>query len=555
MIFFRRKRARALTDAPIELPGLYEEVAVLENLAGGIDQNFVAITTAVMAYQGRAQELCSLSGRVLNRLSSNELSESVAEISRIVSSLETSQSHFSSVFLARSRQLEDVLEKLRGIEAGITETESMLKTLDLLGFMTRVEDARLSGAGSEFDSLADEVRGLSHQIALNQHQIAGQVHGVALKLRASLISLKQLEENRSRQTEAIQQTARAALDELEQHYGATRQALDGLATAASGLEGDFASIVIELQLNDIARQKLEHVCAALNEAASEPQQFGAVVDLQCLQLERTAAELDTAIGASLNASRSIAGRGEAIVDELNLLVRADRGDNRISLSIARIERLIDALHASDAIKSEMDRTLEELWLAIDSIAQHVDEIKTIGFKMQLIALNSRIKAARLGNGGRVLESISGAIYGISLAARDQTAALAVRIAELKLDHDSEVEPEAAADYRLEDTTARLMGIETEMGATLEAIQRNTDGFAQGFGQIRALLEAAAAMPGEISAQVESLKLKTAGCERSNTGGDFAALAERYTMQSERLVHCQTEPAAIDDDLGLNVELF
>lgn len=48
-----------------------------------------------------------------------------------------------------------------------------------------------------------------------------------------------------------------------------------------------------------------------------------------------------------------------------------------------------------------------------------------------------------------------------------------------------------------------MGIETEMGATLEAIQRNTDGFAQGFGQIRALLEAAAAMPDEISAQVES----------------------------------------------------
>lgn len=45
---------------------------------------------------------------------------------------------------------------------------------------------------------------------------------------------------------------------------------------------------------------------------------------------------------------------------------------------------------------------------------------------------------------------------ISLAARDQTAALAVRIAELKLDHD-EVEPEAAADYRLEDTTARPDG--------------------------------------------------------------------------------------------------
>ncbi|OPZ59523.1 MAG: hypothetical protein BWY87_00965 [Deltaproteobacteria bacterium ADurb.Bin510] len=239
-------------------------------------------------------------------------------------------------------------------------------------------------------------------------------------------------------------------------------------------------------------------------------------------------------------------------------MNSDQGESRIRLALEAIAELSAGLSANQATQAEMDQTLASLWQAIEATSQHVATVRAIGFKMQLIALNSRIKAAHLGEEGRVLESISGAIYAISLAARDQTERLAGSIASLELEPAASSEiPRTELD--LETTSRRLLTIEAELEPALETIRAKSAGFGEGFERIRDLLQLAAAMPPAITAERDALKALLDGLEAPVGSADLSELSERYTMQSERAVHAQQDAqpsaAAFDDELGLNVELF
>jgi hypothetical protein len=214
----------------------------------------------------------------------------------------------------------------------------------------------------------------------------------------------------------------------------------------------------------------------------------------------------------------------------------------------------------------------------------VRDIETLGMKLQLIALNARIKAAHLGREGAVLDTISGGIYELSKNAREDTRHLSGMLADLvslssnfKDDYQGMQEGQTqAVDHvveKLKHLIASLQGIDKTVLAMLTDLSGLSDALMKDIEDVACNIKVHKELQAKLEEVMDSILDVSEGAQNICPTGRLAATSsfltdidKLYTMESEREIHLMhtdaPKQAAVQersespaDDLGENVELF
>ncbi|HQP29707.1 MAG TPA: hypothetical protein PLB81_00145 [Deltaproteobacteria bacterium] len=592
-----RPQAAPENDAPKRWRADLETARLsLEEIIASSEHAFISIGERLMDFALRSSGMNETSRSVVRLMTGEGFSGVTQGLSTLLEDLRALMSDSEGRLGRITGVLNEYLTILAAAEKSLDTFGGLVLNLNMLGFLTRVENAHLESANTGFASLTDDVRRLAELIKSKSQDIRSTAQPLKQAIEGALKGVQTFEKTRGAQAGALLEETVTHHRTLSGRYTAAVQAAERVADMVGGIAQSTGRIVESLQFHDISRQQIEHVVHVIDSLSGHIdsprctlRESAAVLEkvcsLQASQLGQTRSEIMDALELVKDSLTHIGlGVGEIVNATSATVLTADSaGVAFMDRVLQGIEAVMQGLEATTAEESALLETVSATSAQVSRMSGFVREIEELGIHLQLIALNARIKAAHLGTQGAALDTISGSIYALSHEARQDTVKLSdmlshvVRTSEgAQNDLNLAQEHKQGAVRTLMATMAGLKDCLTQVNAEVQgqvaelrregqALQDDIQTCAAGITvhtDMSAVLEKVLSLLEGLHAQ--SVAMADGEEEDANAVEFLAELDQIYTMQSERRIHqMHVEPCGIDrgdqgacaTELGGNVELF
>ncbi|MRR38890.1 methyl-accepting chemotaxis protein, partial [bacterium] len=229
---------------------------------------------------------------------------------------------------------------------------------------------------------------------------------------------------------------REGLPPLAESHGRCSAAVGIVTSSSAETAESIAEVVTSLQFHDITRQQIEHVKEAMDDLvpnltaqSGDPlksaSEMADVCELQEAQLRHAHEELSDAVVRVVENLRAIARQQARLSDETRVMAgTADRAGSSFFADMENgMGRVTEVLTDNAVANRNLASAMETVVASVRDIAIFVTDIEEIGSEIELIALNSQVKAANTGEGGAALGVLAEAIQHLSVEARTRTGAV------------------------------------------------------------------------------------------------------------------------------------
>lgn len=545
----------------------------------------------------------------------NLISSELTTLATLISGeqgLRTSEALASA--LERSVAMGAHSEEANGVLGGMRQEADRLKqtlakfkgtvsTFRMLGVLTRIETARLSGEGAEFSSLADDVKALAADVQARVENALGTAALMIPTIESALQNVSALEDGQAKNLPAVISRVRAGLSSFQDVQSTAHDSAVRLGAEYEAISDAFKRLIVSIQFHDITRQQVEHVVNMLRRLCSESVEgngsistdrgdIAAIVTLQSSQLADAAEKFAASVASIALSLDDIATHVLEMAEESRKLsgLSADEHDS----FFLQMEQACTAILASLSLCAKTETatraTSGSLSETIGRMRGSIDEIRAIELQMQRMGMNTRIEAAQTGAAGNALGVLAGAIQQLAIESRQRSESLVEAVgsmSEAAARLSGQGEPAPASEPGSQD--GYLEGMRTAVTELHSSSERS-------FAQIAQIIARGARLREDLSTTRQSFSVGAlfaeavsrargmleeirvpnptgASRDRSETQRGLADFATHYTMQAELDVHegvtktavvathavVPTEqpksPAKQAEELGENVEFF
>jgi methyl-accepting chemotaxis protein len=543
----------------------------LRKLAGTTEDEFLQIGSQMQDFYQRSSEITTMANQLVESVSGEQVHSLIDHLRQMMGDMEAylasarSQGHDSCATLER------ILELLGQVSEPLEGFQKMTKALRMLGISTKIESSRLGEMGAGFQTLALDVEKLSHLVSEKSSSILGHRQLLASMITDNLRVVRTNEAAQDREVSGVLASTAHSLEELVSVNNRCSSFGSLVSSVSAEVSGDISEVVSSMQMHDMTRQQVEHIIEALERlsarlrdstgASLTPEnhrkliiEAGDVCELQSAQLRHASSELCGAVRSIVENLRDMAGKQVLMASEtLSATGVADAGGGSFMDAISRGMGTVTAVLAKCAQSDRnMAATLSKVADTMQEVTGFVTDIEDIGSEIDLIALNSQVKAAHTGREGAALGVLAEAIKRLSVDAINQTDAVSQTLQQINqstshLFQEATEETEqlgARISVMEEELTgilaalgsmnADLMGLLTRLssrvGMLTDDIERATAGID--------VQERVAQMADGVMAALDRIVAKARELEPASTEfkENLRHMEERYTMQSERHIH-------------------
>lgn len=575
-------------------------------LNGSTEEEFLAIGARLHDFYGRAGQIEGMSRQVAELILGDEIERDMAALHDIVNRIADYLSRAEAESDQSAATLQTILTHIGCVDEPLEGFRKIIKNLHMLSTAVKIESARLGEGAAGFNTLAEDVERLSVSIKEKSAAILAEKETLSAMIGGTLVRVTATEAQQRGNVRQILDRTRQNLATLAAIHGRCSDAV-GIVTASSAETAEsIAEVVTSLQFHDITRQQIEHVKEALDDLApiltgqtGDPVkgagEVADVCELQEAQLRHARQELSAAVARIVENLRAIARQQARMSDETRAM--AGTADQAGSSFFADMEsdmgRVTEVLSDNAAANRNLATAMESVVASVRDIAGFVTDIEEIGSEIELIALNSQVKAANTGDGGAALGVLAEAIQHLSVEARTRTGAVSDTLRKVtevtaSLSHgiDTDVRVIVEEVDGLIGEIRNLLGSVRTVNEGLLDLLGRIDGAVQTLSRdidlatgVMTVHETSAAVIDEVLAEIDGVAREVRPFAPATSAHAkelrLRELADRYTMHSERRVHDAlvagkgataapapelfAAPAAMaaagDDGLGDNVELF
>ena len=581
-------------------------LATLQKLAGTTEDEFLQIGSQMQDFYHRSSEITSMANQLVESVSGNQVHSLIDRLRQIICDMEAYLASARSQSSASCASLEHILGLLEQVSRPLEGFQKLTKTLRMLGISTKIESSRLGELGLGFLTLALDVEKLSHLVSEKSSNILSHRQLLARMIDDNLRIVHASESVQDRELSGVLASASGSLEELVSVNTRCSSFGSLVSSVSSEVSGNIGEVVSSMQMHDMTRQQVEHIVEALERlshkmldtvAGSDPESYrkliieaGDVCELQSAQLRFASSELCGAVHSIVDNLREVASKQELMASES--LATAGVADSSggsfmddISRGMGKVTAVLASCAASDR---EMSVTLSKVADTMQEVSGFVTDIEEIGSEIDLIALNSQVKAAHTGTEGAALGVLAEAIKRLSDDAITQTELVSQTLVQVNdstehLFHDATEETEQLG-ARIETMEQELEGILTALAGMNNDLMRLLSNLGQRVSLLTSDIERTTAsidvhervtrMADEAMANLDRIVSRAREIEPASLEfkDNLRHMEERYTMDSERHIHeaiarkrgggaavtlvKAKEAAAVDEsEFGDNVDLF
>lgn len=452
-----------------------------------------------------------------------------------------------------------VLERLahmtEAINARMAAMHRITGDVDMLAINARLVAAGMGAAGSEFLGFAMEIRRFAKLALARLEQVGHDLTDAGRQVVAARSGVMAYAERHGAALRAIPQRLAAAVDTIKAHDDLAVAATTEVATRTADVHRQVGSMIVELQLGDVTRQRVQHmqeVAGVLLSLASPssalPSEWrtltGSAIasllqsgsSLIAAQLRDTAGELDreaerVANGLSRLAddARDINSLGEHAfggTDQQHLGFMAElEADLRVT------EALFQDLRAA---RDETGCRIVNVLAIANKLTGNIDTLRGLEADIRIMGLNTTLKCGRLGVVGRPLGVIAQELRDCgSRTASHAGAALTDLTLLADLARTFSTLRSESPGATIDNFSHELLAAVDLLGRTGRALSIALAGLSNDSGAAAQLLQVAAR---DFSVRVDLGEvLHSAADELGNIASEQAGLATPDTSATERLL--------------------
>ena len=582
-------------------------IDTLRQMAGTTEDEFLQIGSRLQSFYQRSVDISGLARQLVSMVSGENGTFLIVRLQQIMSDMED----YLTNARIRSGESVGILEGVQTLLDELSEPldrfQKMDKTLRMLSISTKIESARLGEVGSGFVNLASDVEKLSQQVNEKSAAILSHRHALVNVISESLSSVQSTEAQQDNTVTSILGETAANLQALVTMNERCTQFGSSVEAVSVEIAANISDVVSSMQMHDMTRQQLEHVVEAferlLGELADSGDsdlaeensrrmiiEVGDVCELQEAQLRFASSELYSAVCTIVDSLREVAHKQSTISQETHAVM----GVTDDAAGTSFVDVMSQGMTAVSAVLTsclwadqEMSNTLKKVAQTIDEIAVFVTGIEEIGSEIDLIALNSQVKAALTGPEGAALGVLAEAIKRLSDEAVQQTSTVVMTLAGIH----------SVTSYMLDDSRqdekqldTRIIAMQDELGNVLRmtgkmntemrsvmselneqvlSITRDVEQTVSGVDVHERTKVMADTVLVELQQIVDqSRRIEPASNEFKE---NLRHMEERYTMESERHIHealarkrsgqsvvvveSVVQGSAEESEFGDNVDLF
>jgi hypothetical protein len=541
------------------IPSLQDGLLRLNACAAEV---FLGLGGALQSVATQAREVAGLSKSAISLGSAGKLDDSMGKLQLILGDAIQMQ----ALGRVSREKLHEVFGHLQHCQAPLSHLMKLPAVLRTVGLLYRIEASRLEGASIRgvainVSSLTADMDEMGKQIGERVGTVGSQAIRLAQLFQAGTEHMDKVEEqergeaaNLIQQTSAVlasfrarQKAAQEAALKIDRQYGDMRLASD--------------RIVMSLQSEDMARQRIEHVQEALAQIAAGVEAGlgdADVLRLQRSQLLGTRDLLAEAITSVREGLRSLGPRLDTLAAESSSwAAKTDKEGHSFSTEVkGKLSSLCSIFDSYFISARSMVSTVDSVLPGLVEMTNAVNEVEEIHASIRVLALNAGIKTARSGKLGAAIGTLAVELHGIAKQSDADTRELLLRLhamqrplsemedqkitslssnmlqwsgARMTGEMHSLVDPVIAEGAKLSEMLATLL----EKTARLRVDLKAATEVAEGAGVVIQIFEG-------VLKQLDR-NLKAAGYAPDTAfaaEGKTARLSTLYSMQSERLVHEQ-----------------
>lgn len=554
-----------------QLARLAEVAKLLDGLHGPTEQAFLAygdvLSRAVTVLRTAGANLEGLGQRLSGedaRATSERLTDAVQQVVALAQRRGGKDSTLISL-AAKAQMVAKQVEMLRKIVAEVA----------LLAMNGKIQASYLSQAGSDFSVFTVEISRLGDLALATIDKTAARLVQLRKAIQDAQGETAELERRNDKELQTVLLRLQHGLKTMADRRDDAAHSAVEIAGRSASVAGRIAAAIGEMQINDIAAQRVAHVSTALTllaglleeggrnthaeyhwlETMDESRMralAGVVLRLQAEQISRTREEFCERVGQLAVHMRTLARDAGEVS---GLAVQTFAGSHTGSASfVGELEQDMgaarDLLRQGDQSRLALKRLMDGMAADFSSMAVELQAIQSIDADMRVMGLNATFKCGRLGERGLALGVIAHELRACSRRTEEQARRLSGALAEsmdmagtLAGDADTEMENLSQAACQAMEASRQALG---SLGAAIE----------ESFTQLRAGIDLVATELDSTAAQMSIGREVGTVLERA--GAEIQALATeidpersdprevrrevemllhaQYTMDSERLVH-------------------
>jgi methyl-accepting chemotaxis protein len=243
----------------------------IEIASGDVEANVHGLSERLKSIAGTAREQAATVQDLVASIQAVRLDHEAIPLPEVAASLGDALSGLvnkitvlSSRGASMSTALDGVLGELKSVEASVAQIDKINKQTNLLGSMPRSRRRAPAKRGADFSVVADEVRELAKTVNELSALIRGQISSMSSGLHASHGLLREIaaveRSDESVDTNARIKTIMRCLVEQNARYAGV---LQQTAETTERINRDVSAAVVGMQFQDLAKQRLENVNAAI----------------------------------------------------------------------------------------------------------------------------------------------------------------------------------------------------------------------------------------------------------------------------------------------------
>lgn len=459
----------------------------------------------------------------------------------------------------------------------LIQFKSIVKSLKMLGIATRIESSRLTDESGGFNALADNVESLSSYIEQKSQNIQEKTKHLSEVFSHSLSIIEQSISNNLNTISNINQQKHIIENEINIKIENDKNTFQQLSNHYSLLKNQTNDIVVKIQFQDITKQRMEHILQSLYEISNEQNNYTNIyktLELQIEQLYDISQTVDNAITGilqDLNKLYKVIELIAKIFQEFDSF-----GENQSNKNIFDyIKVIVNDVHQTFSKGSEESNELNSIITNIieniNELNKFIQQIEDTGEEIELIALNARVKAARVGSNGASLGVISEEVQKLSVDARNRINVVSGILTQVN--NTTETLKEIVSEAAQQENMAIILNILNEINNNIESIEAikkifedNINYNKQNINEMINMLKHQ--LLGfnkhiDIRNKINSIAVKLESLARDiskyidpNEKIELDRHLKKYTMHSERKIYEKvTGEKVTDQGLGNNIELF
>jgi hypothetical protein len=448
------------------------------------------------------------------------------------------------------------------ISGSADRLKAIVAEVHALGVSAKIEAAQLSVAGVDFTVFTSEIGRLATLAEEGLGGLTGRLNGVGTLIRAAAAEGTAFErDHRQDLLEVGKRLDKAlAVTSEEQHHVA--KAMSAIGKRSQSVGKSVADAVVALQINDITRQRFEHVEHALTAAREivvagtdrsieqddSRRMVAAICLLQATQLAKAGQDFEGEVDRLIASLRALALEVQAIRQDSATISAQDSaaGGSLVGKLDAELTTVRTLLHHYGEASAGLSDLVATVSQAAGEMGQHVDAVHSIDADLQVMGLNATFKCGRLGNDGRALSVIAQQLrscagrtgelakqLGQGLSRMVETAQSLASGGNGVDGLEASMSTSAATLGQIGHEFDRSLAAVDEAGNRAVALLNETIDEISKFQTLQAAVTRVVARLNALAKGVD-IDLRSVDAEMEKR--IFSLLRERYTMASEREIH-------------------